>query len=282
MKDFNYEKAYFTQALPAFRNFNAKQKDAHSKLLPIVKDLNQARDLNIPVSKEMKAILNDLTCQELAEMARASYFLGHWKPSGVAPLFDNKSGESWKIANVCDQILRSRIALPHNVLIHDGKFRVTFSNKDNWLWDEFGLATEKNLDIFKTCGLSFGLSSIKESAKKLAYLCADLWGDVDDMANNQEYLDYLVIKKGKALDDLKKRHADKLAGIEKDIENSKIELAAFKWLIENDIEAQFIENCIYYDHTGRFCFGWREKLTDNEKELLTKSLAGFPYTYDLE
>lgn len=282
MKDFNYEKAYFVQALPAFKNLNQKQKEAHKKLLPMVKELNQQKDLNIPISEEIKTILNELSCLEIAELSRASYFVGHWKPSHTSDAFENSSGESWKIANVCDQVLRSRFDLPHNILIHEGKFRVTFSSKNSWIWDEFGLATEKNLEIFKTCGLYFGENTIKESTKKLTELCGDLWTDVDTMPNNKAYDDFLIVKKEAYKESLKKRHADKLASIEKDIENSKIELAAFTWFIENGIDERYIENCIYYNHTGRFAFGWREKLSDEEKAELKELLVGFVYNYDLK
>lgn len=73
-----------------------------------------------------------------------------------------------------------------------------------------------------------------------------------------------------------------MASIEKDIENSKIELAAFTWLIKNGIDERYIENCIYYDHTGRFAFGWREKLSDKEKAELKELLVRFAYDYDLK
>jgi len=36
MKNFDYEKAYFVQALPAYQNFNQSQKEAHGKLLPMI------------------------------------------------------------------------------------------------------------------------------------------------------------------------------------------------------------------------------------------------------
>jgi len=279
-REFNYGKAYCVQAIPAFENFNDNQKEAFKCLLPMVKDLQQGKDLNIPLSKGMKEILSDLTCLEIAELSRASYFTGHWYPSLMPQVFDNSAGQSWKIANVCDQVLRLKLApLPHNIQIHEGKFRVTFSNRYCWLWNEFGLATEKNLEIFKDCGLSFDELEIENSAKVLIVICNDLWPEVDTIPDNDAYTNLLLLKKEKAKQDLKKRHADALLKIEKDIENSKIELAAFQWLIEHDIE---IENCIYYNHTGMFCFGWREKLTDKEKMELTNKLAGFPYTYDFK
>jgi len=283
MREFNYEKAYFTQALTSYRKLSEKQADVIGKLLPLVKDLSQQKDLSIPVSDEMKNILADLTCQEIAEISRTIYFIGHWKPGFVKPLFTNSSGESWKVANVCDQILRARFSpLPHNIQIHEGKFRVTFSNPDCWLWDEFGLATEKNLEIFKTCGLGFGENSIENSAKVLIIQCGDLWPDVDDMPTNPDYDNFLKLKRENDLVKLKNRHADKLAKIQKDIEDSKVELKAFTWLIKNGIKEEYIDNCIYYSHTGRFCFGWREKLTEKEKRELEGALCEFGFDYDFK
>jgi hypothetical protein len=284
VKNFDYEKAYFVQALPAFNNFNPAQKEAFEKLLPLVKDLQQERiSLNIPVSDKMKSMLDKLTCLEIAELSRASYFVGHWKPGLTEKIFNNSAGESWKVANVCDQVLRVRLSpLPHNILIHEGKFRVTFSNPDCWLWDEFALATEKNLEIFKTCGLRFGEDTLDESAKKLAEMCGDLWPDVDDMPTNPDYDHFLELKKENDLLKLKERHTDKLKQIERDIESSKIELKAFTWLIENGIKEEYIDNCIYYTRTGRFCFGWREKLTEKEKEELQGLLCKFKFDYDFK
>lgn len=261
MKSFNYEKAYFTQVLPAYQNMNVNQKNAHDALRPMVKDLTQRKgDLCIPVSDKIKEILSVLTCQEIAEMARAS-------------------GESWKIANVCDQVLRERLApLPYNIQIYEGKLRVTFSSKDCWLWNEFGLATEKNLDIFKNCKLRFNEDTIDESAKKLSDMCGDLWPDVDSIPDNEDYANFLKRKNEHKIIKLKERHADKLKKIEKDIENSKIELKAFTWMIENGL-GEYIDNCIYYDHENCFCFGWRDKLTDKEKDAIREMLHGFQFTY---
>ena len=78
--DFNYQKAYFTIALPAFKALSYKQRDTHSKLIPLIGELNQGLDLNIPMTPAIEAYLNDLNCQELAEMARASCYVGFSTP----------------------------------------------------------------------------------------------------------------------------------------------------------------------------------------------------------
>lgn len=201
MGEFNYEKAWCVQAKPAFLAMNDKQKEAHKTIAGLVGELNQGRDLNIPISDEVRAAFDGLSCLEIAEMSRASYFVGHWKPGLCAPVLPNSKGESWKVTNVCDQVLRERLGpypeLPHNILIHEGVFRVTFSSKDCWMWEEFGLATEKNLEIFKTCGLPFGMDTIEKSAKRLVDLCGDMWGNVDDLPSNYDYDVLLIAKKQK-------------------------------------------------------------------------------------
>ena len=108
------------------------------------------------MSAKVKAIVAPFDSEDIAKLARLSHYAGYWQPSGVTPLFPNVSGQSWKVSNVLDQILRGRFKLPGNIEIHDGVFRVTFSNCDCWLWTEFGLATANNFKAFKVCGLPFG------------------------------------------------------------------------------------------------------------------------------
>lgn len=76
---------------------------------------------------------------------------------------------------------------------------------------------------------------------------------------------------------LEKRQVDKLESIEKDIENSKKEYDAFKWLIAQNID---FDNCIYYSHTGTFAFGWRDSLNDEQRADLRVKLAQFPYAWE--
>lgn len=273
MTDFNYKKAYCVLAVPAYMNLNALQLNAHTSLIPLVDHLNQGRDLNIPLSLEIRDILNPLTCKEIAELSQACYFVGHWRPTLLRAIFP---GTGWKITNICDQILRERLRAPNNVLIHDGRFRVTFSSPDCWLWEEFGLATERNLEIFNTYNLPFGSMTLHDSAEKLKTLCGDLWPDVETVPDNDLYREFLELEKVNELKKLKQAQVDRLKRIEKDIENSKIELEAFTWLINNGIDH---DNCIYYSHEKCFSFGWRKTLSDTEKTVLTEKLAGFPFAY---
>jgi hypothetical protein len=280
MTDFNYEKAYCVQAVPAFNNLNNNQKKAHAELCELVKDLNQNRLLNIPVSDEMTACMASLTCKELAEIANTSYFTGHWQPGLLPVLFENSKGQSWKVSNVIDQELRKRLKTPHNIQIHEGKFRVTFSNKNCWLWEEFSLATEYNLDIFKNCNLPFGENTLHNSAHKLAAICNDLWSDVNAMPDNDLYNEFKALKKAKLKRDLIKDNEKRIENIKQKIKDNEKEIQAFTWLLDNDLF--ILDNVIYYSHTGVFCFGWRDPIDADTKSLLLDKLSEFPFDYEFK
>lgn len=194
--DFNYEKAYFVWVLSEWKNLNKPSKGVHNDLLPFVKDLNQGEGLNIPMSDEIKVLLNCLSIEELAVLSRLSYFAGHWKPGKVKPLFDNSTGQAWKISNLCDQILKEKLDLPHNVQVHEGVLRVTYSSPDCWMWEEFGLATEENLKMFWgfKAKHSFGEATLEKSAKKLRRIINNLWENVDDEVDTEEYQEFLKDK----------------------------------------------------------------------------------------
>ena len=78
---------------------------------------------------------------------------------------------------------------------------------------------------------------------------------------------------------LKKQQDNKLAQIQSDIESSKIEYDAFKWLIDRNMN---FDNVIYYSYTKEFCFGWRNSLSDQDKAELKDALQSFPYPYKLK
>lgn len=51
------------------------------------------------------------------------------------------------------------------------------------------------------------------------------------------------------------------------------------WLLDRGIR---LENVIFYSHTGRFSFGWREPYGPNAAASLAKSLEGFPFAFDIK
>ena len=43
-----------------------------------------------------------------------------------------------------------------------------------------------------------------------------------------------------------------------------------------------LDNFIFYEHTETFCFGWRNGLSDEVKEVLKEKLKDFPYKIELK
>ena len=279
MSDFNYEKAWIQIAKPAFEGLSKEQKEAHEKLCGIVSDLHQGRDLKIPLSDEMVETVKSLSCKDLAEVARASYYGGHWKPSGVSPLFNTFNGASWKVSNVIDQILRSRLKPEACIEIHEGIFKRIFSGGDYWVWEEFGLATEANMKKYKDFDVKFSRHSLQSNINILAADIGDLWPKVDTLDSTPEYIKFLEDKiriKTKSPRDSQLSNISKLKE-----EKAKIqqEIDGFQWLYDHNVSDY---NCICYSHSGVFTFGWRIVLNQEEVHVMNEALKEFPFEYELK
>lgn len=276
--NFDYEKAYCTQAVPSFKNLDKEVLKAHKKLLPLVGELSQGRSLAIPLNDKIKAIFNTLSTVQIANLSRASYFVGHWYPSLLLRLFDNSKGESWKITNCADQILRTRLKTPHNIEIHEGVFRVTFSNSSCWMWEEFGLAIEKNLEIFKESKLPFDEMALKSSVDKLAKVTCDMWQDVESVPENKLYRKYLKLKMERQKAKIKRDFKDKIDSLEQNKINAHKEIEFL--LACNELTVP-VDDVIYYKHTNEFCFGWRDSMAEKEKESILKKLGKLTEKYNI-
>lgn len=77
---------------------------------------------------------------------------------------------------------------------------------------------------------------------------------------------------------LAQQKADKIASIKAQIRGCKAELKGFQWLIAHDIP---FDNVIYYTHSGKFNFGWRNCIAREEAAKLRLKLEGFPYAYEI-
>lgn len=75
-----------------------------------------------------------------------------------------------------------------------------------------------------------------------------------------------------------KERASIKAEFEKVTNNAKKEFEGKTWLMDHGIN---MSNVIYYSHTGRFCFGWRNPI-GAEREVLTAKLEGFPFEFDIK
>lgn len=80
---------------------------------------------------------------------------------------------------------------------------------------------------------------------------------------------------------LEKRKTDKLVDLQKEREEKEIEFNGMKFLIDLDLD---FDNVIYYRHTERFGFGWREKIDSEIAQSLRDKLKEekFPYPFDIE
>lgn len=66
---------------------------------------------------------------------------------------------------------------------------------------------------------------------------------------------------------------------EVDSTNAKNERDGMIWLLDRNYD---IENVIYYKHTGKFCFGWRNPLSEAVKSKLSDLLCEFPFDYEID
>lgn len=67
---------------------------------------------------------------------------------------------------------------------------------------------------------------------------------------------------------------------EKDITEAAMKAEAIEFLLDHELFS-LPDNMIYYSHTGRFAFGWRKKLTKDERSALLDVVSEFPYDYDI-
>ncbi|MCP4597021.1 hypothetical protein [Neptuniibacter sp.] len=78
---------------------------------------------------------------------------------------------------------------------------------------------------------------------------------------------------------IKKKYSDIKKHRDKTIQNANREYDGFKWLMDRGVNT---DNCIYYDHTGRFCFGWRKLVEGDTRIALLEKLSDFPFDYDIK
>lgn len=67
----------------------------------------------------------------------------------------------------------------------------------------------------------------------------------------------------------------------KEKHNAETEHKAFLWMLDNGLGPALVENCIYYNHTGRFAFGWRSPLDTDQTNAVLNVISEFPFPYDV-
>ncbi len=98
---------------------------------------------------------------------------------------------------------------------------------------------------------------------------------------------YLAEQAGKGSERSRKAREQFGAKIKQDREAKTAKIAAEydgkQWLFDRGCSLRVMENCIYYDHTKQFSFGWRDNLTAGaDLDWLLENLSKFPYEYKIE
>lgn len=78
---------------------------------------------------------------------------------------------------------------------------------------------------------------------------------------------------------LKKQRLDIIAELKKTVETAHDKHDGFIWLMDSDVN---IDNCIYYEHTNKFSFGWRSPVSASVKSRLLDILVEFPFEYEIK
>lgn len=62
------------------------------------------------------------------------------------------------------------------------------------------------------------------------------------------------------------------------IAEAELKTTAHTWLLDHEIS--ILDNVIYYSHTKKFCFGWRNPISDRAE--LEAQLVGFPFEFEIK
>lgn len=82
---------------------------------------------------------------------------------------------------------------------------------------------------------------------------------------------------------LAKFRANVEAKAAKAMKDADRERAGMLWLLDHDLGGIACDNVIFYNHTGRFSFGWRTPIDDTVAHEIMGQLSdkGFPFPYDV-
>lgn len=258
-----------------------------------------------------------LDSETLSFAARAVYCAGNWKPGKVS--VDNRiempgadHGAHWKFSHYADQVLRERFGLPARgdggrsagvgFAIIEGAICVTWSSRHNWTWSEVAPATEAGMaaagayaskiraaisgipidDAHKRDRAAYQVfeQQIKPTAKT-GPQWPDAWRpliDTDRFMVEESVMEQRRLSRMPPPDfdamiaKLEADHAKKITKL-------ATERAGLTWLLRRKYP---ISNVIYYDHTGIFSFGWRNKLSPEEASTILDFISEFPYPYELK
>lgn len=275
-----------------------------------------------PEDRLFRQAFIDIPAEVLAFAARTVHNLGHWKPGKAdlptAELSAIGRGAHWKFSHYADQVLREKLGLPArgdggrtgvSFAIHEGAIRVCYASRNSWCWEEVAPATARGM---VTAGLvaarirasyadvtglphSVKYQGACDSAAYRAFEAlrahpAEPWpadwqrwtlvgGQIEaymaepGLAGTPETRLAKLTAKAAALS------AEYQARIEALSAKLAIELVGRQWWLTRGIDD---DNLIYYDHTGVFCFGWREKIGPAFESAVLDLASEFPYRYQIK
>jgi hypothetical protein len=84
-----------------------------------------------------------------------------------------------------------------------------------------------------------------------------------------------------ALARIEKRRADTIATAERKKANADTVRDIELWVLDN-LGYRWLGNVIFYDHTGRACFGWNKPLSDEDLSTLLDKVSEFAWPYDIK
>lgn len=244
--------------------------------------LNPSLSLDYPKSREFRQMIRDLDGRPV-EIETQFLFGDQWNTAPIPGISEkglrvfNWHEDIWPNANiktgywvdVTDEmraILRTTLKCGYC-----GKHYPEGTAPDDGLCNacldiEYLTEEQLHLLVLKPAGESFGakraLTEEQYAALLPRYRDAQIRGTTE---------------RGKAR--IAKQRAALLAKRDAAIENANREFDGMTWLMDRGLNT---DNVIYYSHTGRFSYGWRNKVGPALVDDLREQLAGFPFHLDLE
>lgn len=138
--------------------------------------------------------------------------------------------------------------------------------------------------VFNTTPEALGSCYLKEEALhllRLAPVCVDHKPRAKLTEAEREtllplYLAAQTKTQGKARE---KQRAEVAEEYEKDTKLARMEYEGKVWLLDHGVN---LENVIFYNHTARFSFGWRNAYGKAAAEAMRNAIQGFPFAYDIK
>ena len=200
---FDYERAWIELAKPGFETRPQNVRDLYERVARECSEFGQTEvtlDMPWPKESDLRAVFDKVPAEELAAAARIVYFYGHWSPEPGISRFGN--GAHWRFSNYADQSLRGRLSEAtgsdfwthrhHSTgggvsfRVHEGFLRACYSSRDEWRWEEIGLATVTTLERAQAIGGTPGVY-FDEWIKTLKEACLPKGGFIEKFFDLYEY-----------------------------------------------------------------------------------------------